>query len=428
MERVLPLQPSSGTGLFARLTRATSEGIPYGRPFAFIVGLAPRAVAVLGVALAVWGGVRAYRYARADPMEYDLAQVQSDWRIVQHEQELMVIAKKDTEYIGQDGMAILVERRDQIAPLRAALEARRDAAPPDQKPFKAVHTLDDLVPKDQDRKILVLGQLKQQALKARRRHLVDDATWKRIEELLPKADLQPFTMDDLPAGLARAFTERDGTRGRVLYISPTADGLQNDARYLLRWADSFRRTELPDGSVIIGSGRAVIYADMWSAILADMPKAIVVSFAATLLVVVASFRGQRGGLAVVFSLLVGVAWMTGMLAVVGVRLNFLNFMALPITFGIGVDYAVNVAHRQREVADPIEVVKRTGGAVILCSMTTLLGYLALVGSVNKAVRSLGVAAVLGEITCLLAAVLVLPAATVWARRRPSTQASGPRAS
>src|SRR5208283_4543892 len=106
---------------------------------------------------------------------------------------------------------------------------------------------------------------------------------------------------------------------------------------------------------------------------------------------------KRAGAAVLFALLVGVAWMSGALALVGAKLNFLNFMALPVTFGIGVDYAVNVAHRDQELRDAVHVVRRTGGAVILCSMTTLLGYLALVRSANFAVRSLGVAAVLGEI-------------------------------
>ena len=43
--------------------------------------------------------------------------------------------------------------------------------------------------------------------------------------------------------------------------------------------------------------------------------------------------------------------------------------------------------------------------MILCSLTTTLGYLALARSLNYAVRSLGVAAVLGEVSCLLAAVL-----------------------
>jgi predicted RND superfamily exporter protein len=54
-----------------------------------------------------------------------------------------------------------------------------------------------------------------------------------------------------------------------------------------------------------------------------------------------------------------------------------------------------------------------GGPVILCSLTTALGYLALFRSRNAAVRSLGTIAVLGELGCLLAAVLVLPAALRW---------------
>ena len=59
--------------------------------------------------------------------------------------------------------------------------------------------------------------------------------------------------------------------------------------------------------------------------------------------------------------------------------------------------------------------------MILCSLTTLLGYLALVRSVNFGVRSLGIAAVIGEVSCLLAAVLVLPAALIWLRSRAVRQ-------
>ena len=85
-------------------------------------------------------------------------------------------------------------------------------------------------------------------------------------------------MAELPEALARPYTDRDGLRGRIVYISPLDGDLTSDAHYLLRWADSFRSTTLPDGSVILGSGRAVIYADMWSAVLSDVPKAVGVSF------------------------------------------------------------------------------------------------------------------------------------------------------
>jgi hypothetical protein len=136
-----------------------------------------------------------------------------------------------------------------------------------------------------------------------------------------------------------------------------------------------------------------------------------------LIIVVIAFRKARPSAQVILTLLVGVSWMVGMLDLAGFKLNFLNFIALPVTFGIGVDYAVNLVQRDLELKNPLEVLRRTGGAVVLCSLTTLLGYLALAKSVNYGVRSLGVTAVLGEAACLLAAVLFLPAALIWWRRR-----------
>lgn len=47
------------------------------------------------------------------------------------------------------------------------------------------------------------------------------------------------------------------------------------------------------------------------------------------------------------ALVLGVAWMVGAAAWLGVRVNFLNFIALPITFGIGVDYGINMYRRCR---------------------------------------------------------------------------------
>jgi hypothetical protein len=60
--------------------------------------------------------------------------------------------------------------------------------------------------------------------------------------------------------------------------------------------------------------------------------------------------------------------------------------------------------------------RSTGGAVVLNSLTTTLGYLALLGSVNQAVRSLGMIAVLGEVCCLVAAMVALPSWLLWRDR------------
>lgn len=153
---------------------------------------------------------------------------------------------------------------------------------------------------------------------------------------------------------------------------------------------------------------------MISAVLHDMPIASLLSFVMTAAVVLLTVRNRKDGALILGGLLLGVIWLAGLFVGLGLKLNFLNFMALPITFGIGVDYAVNYVQRYRQNPDlcPTLALRAGGGAVVLCSLTTSLGYIALLGSKNQAVHSLGLLAVFGEATCLLAALLVVPSLLV----------------
>jgi predicted RND superfamily exporter protein len=135
----------------------------------------------------------------------------------------------------------------------------------------------------------------------------------------------------------------------------------------------------------------------------------------TVIVVIITFARSKNGwqsvALVLGALAMGLAWMGGIIWCIGVKINFLNFIAIPITLGIGVDYSINMVHRWK-IEGPGSlpmIVRETGGAVILCSLTTILGYLALLQSVNPAVRSFGLVAVVGELACLLSVIVVLPA-------------------
>ena len=428
MERIAPIKakpagapPSSidvALGPIAKLRRMTRSGIAFGKPFAALIPIAPRAITIIGVGLALAGMVATVFYVRSDPMEYDMKKLRNKETTRTGDQALSSKAERITKYVGASGMAILVDRPEQVDALRDELYKRRDAAPADKKPFKRVYALQDLVPGDQATKIPLLLKMKDRVVRAHKRGIIPEDDWKKLEAYLPPDDLKPFDIADLPVAAARMFTETDGTRGRIVYIEPTKPDLVDDAHYLLRWADSYRETKLPDGAKIKGSGRAVIYADMWAAVIEDVPPAVFFSLGATVLVVIVAFRAGRAALAVIAALLVGVGWMLGLLVLAKVKLHFLNFIALPITFGIGVDYAVNIVERYvREGAGgAVSAVANTGGAVILCSMTTTLGYLALLKSMNEGVSAMGAAAVLGEVACLLAAVIVLPAALWWLDR------------
>jgi uncharacterized membrane protein YdfJ with MMPL/SSD domain len=404
------LLPAVVVLLYARQARPVHTGTHFERPFAWLVARAPRPAVIGGAALAIVAVIAGARYLARGPLEYDMRKLGS---APHRTGEVYRAAHQAAVVMGGGGspMVVVTDDESEVPAVAAALRQVRDRVPHDLRPFEEVRTLQDLVPPEQAARLARLAPLARRLRRARDRGAIDDRTWARLEPLLPPPGLRPFTIRDLPDQLRRPFTEKDGTLGHILYVQPTVGQPDSDLHYLLRWADAYRQTRLPDGRVVNGSGRAVIFADLLRASLLEMPRTSVLSFAMTALMVVLLFRRARAVAAVLGSLALAVVWMLGALGLSDTRLNFINFIALPITFGVGVDYAVNVYSRYQleGPAGVLVAVRGTGGAVVLCSLTTSLGYLALLEASNLAVRSLGAVAVTGEVCCLLTALLVMPA-------------------
>jgi predicted RND superfamily exporter protein len=413
-ERIPRLGGGTGeTGLLGRIRRF---GMGYGRIFAWLVPKAPALFFGLGLLAVGLGAVMGVRYVQRDPMEYDLRATEND---PHNNQELHHVWDGVIDIIGggNDGMLVLADTAEDANALEKKIQADpRSAA---ERPFESVHSLWDMVPDEQEAKVPMLLEIGERLERARARHYLGDSDWDRVKDYVPPQDLRPYGLADLPESIARPYEEKDGTRGRLVVIVPKPSN-STDLRYLLQYSDSFRETRLPNGKIVKGSGRAVIFSDILKAVVHDIPKAVALSLALTLLTVIITFRkGGWHAASVLFALLVGVAGEAIFLYVANVKINFLNFAALPITFGIGADYAVNVVQRYRADGsrDILAALRTTGGAVVLCSLTTMLAYLALVGSHNRAIRSLGTIATVGEVTCLLAAVIVLPALWLLVERR-----------
>jgi len=407
--------------------RSRARGF-YGYPFVWAAERAPRAIALFGLVSGVVTIAVSVEYFLHDPMEYNLRALFKSK--AQAETEASALAGRVDDVVGragQDGRAIVVDRVDQVEPLLNALMKRRDQAPAELKPFEKVVTIFDLLPKDQPKKLELLAEIRDRVERGHKRGFVTDKDYAKIDEFVPNK-LAQIDMADLPEGIARPFIDHEGKRGRIVYIVPTSGQSVYNAHYLERWAAAFRETHLPNGEVIYGSGDPVIFADVLQSIRADAPKAILLSFVGTLAVIFLAFRGRRSGLLTLSVLVVGLSWLVTFLAWQDIKLNFLNFVALPISVGVGADYALNIMKR-RELTSDAQLSKamvETGGAVVLCSLTTTLGYVALMFSMNGATQSFGLAAATGEVATVLAAVLFLPAILFWLMRRkpqPAAQTS-----
>ncbi|MDI3290597.1 MMPL family transporter [Polyangium sp. 15x6] len=402
----------------------------YGVLFAKLAQAAPRTLGAIGVTVGLISVGLTYRYLTNDPIEYDMRNIRSERRDKSAALSLSVRVGHIVGRMSQDGMAVMTDHLDQVPLLETELQKRLEAAPADAKPFEKVVTIHSLIPKEQAKKIPLIEDIRRIVLKARKRNLISDADWAEIGPYMPTEDLKPIAIANLPETVARPFTEKDKTRGRIVYIVPKQGQSVWDAHYLIRWADSFRSTTLPNGDVIKGSGRAVIYADMIQAVVEDAPKAVGLAAIGVVVIILIAFRGSPQSLGVFVPWLFGVSMLLGFLHLRGIKLNFLNFIVLPITFGIGAEYSHNLMQRYLSEggARLDRVFTETGGALVLCSMTTCIGYFALMFSINKGIASFGLAAAVGEIACLLSAVLILPAFLVWLdRRRKAAQNAAPSA-
>jgi predicted RND superfamily exporter protein len=275
------------------------------------------------------------------------------------------------------------------------------------------YSIRDLYPKDMDRRVPLLDKL---------RHDIDSVDDSDVPEAdrtdfaeLRRALAQPPPTDaDLPPMLASYFVERDGSIGKLAFVGPHNEHIEAN---LYKFTDAIRSMKLASGKTIQSSGELVVFADVLRAMRRD---ATLLTIAAALLVMVvlaAVTRHLGSFLRVGGALVAGVLVMFGVGVLLHQKLNFFNFVALPTTFGIGIDYAINIEEhiRLRGRSHLAEALAESGPAVVLASITSIIGYASLVPADSQALSSFGVLAMIGEITCVLVAIVLVPA--LWALRR-----------
>ena len=281
-----------------------------------------------------------------------------------------------------------------------------------------VQDQNDVVPLQQPEKLSEISQIRQiftprilAELKPEQRQA--------IEPYLPPDSLHVLRADDLPHTLTAGMRERSGRLDRAVLVYPRPSDANWHGDALANFTGELRRI---GGSEARPAGSIPLSADIIASISRDGPLATLAALAGVVVLVTAIFRFNRSTLLIIGSLLVGVLWLTALTLVFKVKINFCNFIAFPITFGIGVDYSVNVMARYRQTGsrDVIEAIRSTGGAVAVCSLTTIIGYGSLLLAKNQALFLFGLVAVLGEVTCLLSAVVVLPAVLAAGSRRDNS--------
>lgn len=139
-------------------------------------------------------------------------------------------------------------------------------------------------------------------------------------------------------------------------------------------------------------------------------QAVMIGAIAVLLILLIDFRSIKFTILALIPLAIGAIWMVGMMALFGMKYNMANFMALPLIIGIGIDDGVHILHRyfiEGRRSMP-KVLKFTGRAILLTSLTTMIGFGSMGLASHRGIASMGIILFMGVGACFVSSAFVLP--------------------
>jgi len=221
------------------------------------------------------------------------------------------------------------------------------------------------------------------------------------EKVVAMANPAQITLQDLPVGIKNQYVGKSG-KNFLVSIFPKQNVWEID--YLKRFSNELatidpRATGLPP-----------IFNTLMDEIGEDGARATKLAILVIFIVLLIDFRSIKKAILAMIPLVVGVVWMVGVMEITGLQITLLNIMVIPMIIGIGIDDGVHIVHRYqiegRNAHKP--VFASTGRAILLTSITTMLGFGSLWFATYRGFGSMGIALFIGVGTCFLATVIVIP--------------------
>ena len=208
-----------------------------------------------------------------------------------------------------------------------------------------------------------------------------------------------ITLEDLPENLTSRYLAPDGRA--LLEIRPEQD---------LR--DPGNRLDFVRAVVAVwpeASGEAVTIVEAGEAVINAFAKASILAFVLVALLVFIVLRRLDDGLAALLPLVLAALYCGGLAVLMGIQLNFANVIVLPLLFGLGIDSGLHLVARRREAPDAPLLDNATPRAVFVSALTTLASFGALSLSDHPGTASMGLLLMLALASVLVSVFLVLPA-------------------
>lgn len=286
-----------------------------------------------------------------------------------------------------------------------------------QYPPERLREMDDLlssvlsiytfVPELQQEKLQVVRDIKQRI--DNKRGSFSDAELEKLKSWERYLQVErPVGPDDLPQWVKVQFTDMHGELGR--FVATWQRGPKSEYAHAKRIHDAFDTIDTPSGPAP-AVGSHFVVPEVVDAIRGDGPLVMCAVFGVLIFTALVMFRSITGAAIVLATVGLALCWLAGVFVAMGWKLNLFNLVALPLLVGMGQDDSLHIIHRYREEGPGrlAHTMRETGGAVVLTTVTTVIGFSSMLFVDHIGLRSLGWTAVIGMSFCLLASLTLVPA-------------------
>jgi predicted RND superfamily exporter protein len=198
----------------------------------------------------------------------------------------------------------------------------------------------------------------------------------------------------------------------VTYLQPPADlwSLADTLRFKKMIVEAMAANGIARDRYDL-TGANLLTGELKFLIIENVKSALWLTSLGVIFVLVVYYRSLKLCFLSLLPLLTGFAGLAGIMVVCGQKFNLLNVMVLPMIIGIGIDDGVHLVNDYRlyRPSDVLAALTKTGRAVVLTSLTTIVGFGSIALSHYPGLRSMGYVAVIGIAVCLLSSIVVMPA-------------------
>ncbi len=165
------------------------------------------------------------------------------------------------------------------------------------------------------------------------------------------------------------------------------------------------------------SGKPVVEAMIAEHVTGDIRKLFPISILVAMVVLFFSFRSLRGVFLPVLTVILASVWIMGLQGLLGIPLSLETSLLPMLLVAIGTAYGIHLIHQfNEEIIAGVEkreavynVYIKRGNAVLIAGLTTVAGFISLVTSQIKTIRTFGLINGLGVFIVLFISILMVPA-------------------